>query len=149
MRSYLIGQARFPGVRISERAYNGFLNKLRFDSFYKQLDDWAKAGYKASDEELKDLANLLNWSTGRGSLGRLSNNSKLWNAAFFSPRFALSQPQFYAYPVRRMLKGESSRFLGQRDSEVSKIWAKIAVGHVIKGAEYLLDLRGQKKRLVR
>ena len=137
--------SKIPGVRISERAYNGFLNKLRFDSFYKQMDDWAKAGYKASDEELKELGHLLNWSTGRGSLGPLANNSKLWNAAFFSPRFALSQPQFYAYPVRRMLKGESSRFLGQRDSEVSKIWAKIAVGHVIKGAGILAGFKGAEK----
>jgi hypothetical protein len=52
----------------------------------------AKVAIKqATERELKDLARVINWTTGRGPLGPLSNAGGLLNAIFFSPRFVTSR----------------------------------------------------------
>jgi hypothetical protein len=134
--------SKIPGVDISERAYVGFLNKLRLEAFYKTADDWAKSGLgpknrKATNADYEDLAQLINWSTGRGSVPQ--NLTEVLNAGFFSPRFAASSPQFYW----RGLK--ATRDIGNRDAQVSKIWAQIAVGHVAKNMGILGLLYGAEK----
>tara|TARA_R100001594_G_scaffold32400_1_gene60180 strand:- start:5525 stop:8992 length:3468 start_codon:yes stop_codon:yes gene_type:complete len=131
--------SRIPAFKISERAYTGFLNKLRYDAAFKQLDNWEKAGYRYTKTDLEDLGRLINYSTGRGSIpsGRLSD---ILNSLFFSPRFAVSTPQFYGFPLEtgtRMLLRKPAA----RNAEVSKIWAKIAVGHVVKTAGILWGLK--------
>lgn len=82
-------------VKGSERAYVGFLNKLRADSFSqlsKNVEDPA---------HLKSLATFINSATGRGSLGNLEKIAPELNATLFSPRLIASRlsflnPQFYA-----------------------------------------------------
>ena len=125
-----------PGVALSERAYTGFLNKLRWDSVYKQLDDWTKQGYKYTKKDVKDLAEFINWSTGRGTIpkGWLGpNGNRVLNAGFFSPRFALSIPQFYYKGIKGTGGFIVNKLSGRQTNQLSKIHAKVLVHHVIKG----------------
>lgn len=88
------------GVRASERAYVGFLNKLRADVF----DDFVKKGVRWGIEDpkfLKDAANYINTATGRGGLGPLEPAAVQLNSWFFSPRLMASRlnlinPAYYA-----------------------------------------------------
>ena len=93
---------KIPGfgrlARASNRAYSGFLNKLRADVF----DDIAnKVGKNLSEIELRDLGKFINAATGRGDLGKTLNKAApALNAMFFSPRLIASRmnllnPLFY------------------------------------------------------
>lgn len=97
---------KVPGVKASERAYTGFLNKLRADTFDSLISDAEKMGHVLSDTSgnptpvAKEIANFVNTSTGRGSLGRFEKNAVELNALLFSPRLISSRltmlnPQYY------------------------------------------------------
>jgi len=79
---------KIPGVKHSERAYTGFLTKLRADVF----DDLAKKAIKSGEDirpgtrAAKDLAEVVNTFTGAGRLGRIDNAAPVLNTMFFSPR---------------------------------------------------------------
>ena len=86
----------------SERAYSGFLNKLRTDVFIDFHDNLIKDGLVGEElaKELKSFAEYLNSSLGRGHLGRAEAHANLLNGVFFSPRFVKSRfdiinPLFY------------------------------------------------------
>lgn len=80
-------------VRGSERAYTGYLNKLRVDVFTSGVDEFRKAGLtpEANPEEFKALADFINNASGRGNLGGLEKAAPILNAAFFSPRYVASR----------------------------------------------------------
>lgn len=95
---------KLPGVRASSRAYTGFLNKLRSDTF---TDLYNKAKDLGLDPEnnpklLSDLTEFINAGTGRGKLpGALERAAVNLNSIFFSPRLMASRlqllnPMFYA-----------------------------------------------------
>ena len=91
------------GVKASERAYSGFLNKLRADTFNSILEQSKAAGVNFIDDPkaLKDIASFVNNATGRGSLGPLSQAGPVLNGLFFSPRLMASRvtmlnPAYYA-----------------------------------------------------
>lgn len=101
-------------VRASSRAYTGFANKLRADVF----DDFIKLGERTGAIEnpnfLKDAANFVNTSTGRGSWGEMEKSMGALSTTFFSPRLLKSRldllnPVYYARldPVvrKRALEG--------------------------------------------
>jgi hypothetical protein len=78
----------------TQRAYTGYLNKLRADvfmAFHKQLLD---EGYTGAElmENLKSFAQFINESTGRGSFGK-RGDAVLGNASqlFFAPRYVASR----------------------------------------------------------
>lgn len=81
---------KVPGIRGSERAYVGFLNKLRADTFDHLLQSADMAGESIKDTQtLKDLGNVVNDFTGSGNIGkgdRYANNVPALNATLFSPR---------------------------------------------------------------
>lgn len=97
------------GVDASERAYLGFLNKLRADTFDRMINDLRKAGFEPEEnsEMVKEVAQYINNATGRGDLKQLpggktlEESSPILNATFFSPRLMASRinllrPDYYA-----------------------------------------------------
>ena len=84
---------RIPGVgrlvKASERAYVGFLNKVRADVFDQLL---AKLPEDATEQDKKDIAAFVNAASGRGNMPAVLNQSApLLNALFFSPRLMASR----------------------------------------------------------
>jgi len=77
-----------PGFKASSRAFTGYLNKLRSDTFNSLVDDAKATGH----DPMKDLpfaqsiADFVNNATGRGSLGSLEKYSGALNNIFFAPR---------------------------------------------------------------
>lgn len=74
----------------SNRAYSGFLNKLRadtFDDIYKKAVDLGVA----DDKTVRDIARFVNTATGRGGLGKLEDTAAVLNGVFFSPRLMSSR----------------------------------------------------------
>lgn len=80
-------------VKASERAYVGYLNKIRLDVFTKVSDALIENGYdpNADLQVFKDLASYINNATGRGNLGAFEKSADLLNTAFFSPRYVASR----------------------------------------------------------
>lgn len=92
------------GIKASNRAYVGFLNKLRFDTFVDMVNKADALGLNPrTDRDLsKRIADFINNATGRGTLpGSLSNAAVALNSVFFSPRLIMSRinllnPMYYA-----------------------------------------------------
>jgi hypothetical protein len=82
-------------VAKSERAYVGYLNKMRADLFSKGVNVLQNDGmsFASNPEAYKALATYINASTGRGNLGMLEKAAPILNAAFFSPRLMASRVQ--------------------------------------------------------
>lgn len=78
--------------KASSRAYSGFLNKLRIDTFNYEAKILKETG-RATPENLKALADFVNTASGRGSLGKLGRIAPELNALLFSPRFNASRLQ--------------------------------------------------------
>lgn len=80
-------------VKGSERAYTGYLNKLRVDVFSQFHDNLVYAGIKGDQlkKELKSFAEFVNNASGRGNLGKAEAVAPLLNAVFFSPRYVKSR----------------------------------------------------------
>ncbi len=90
-------------VKVAERAYVGFLNKLRVDVFKKTADELLSRGLSPvrDAEVFKGVAEVVNVFTGRGSMGRLNQVGSSLNLAFFSPRLIVARfqalnPAWYA-----------------------------------------------------
>lgn len=109
---------KIPGVRISERAFVTYGNKLRHDIFKTALKNWERGGKTITDNEVQGLADLINKLTGRGTLGPANQAAPLLSAAFFAPRFAVSRPQAFLmmfHPqarVRNLAAQEIVTFVG-------------------------------------
>lgn len=77
------------GVNASNRAYSGFLNKLRADVFDDFVRQYENLGINLSTDtkKLREIARFINSATGRGDLGKLGNPAAPALAGvFFSPR---------------------------------------------------------------
>ena len=89
-------------VRGSNRAYSGFLTKLRADVFDDIVKTHTKLGGKIDRKFLHGLGDMVNVFTGRGKLSSgLERVAPQLNAMLFSPRLlssrmALLNPVFYA-----------------------------------------------------
>ncbi len=90
-------------VKASERAYVGFLNKLRFDVFADLVNKAELQGLdpRTNRDLTKAIADFINNATGRGTLpGALQKAAVNLNTIFFSPRLIMSRlnlvnPHFY------------------------------------------------------
>jgi hypothetical protein len=84
-------------IKGSERAYVGFLNKMRVDMFRRGIDGFlndpqgAKT-FENSPELYKAFADYIGAATGRGKMPEiLEKSAPILNAAFFSPRLIASR----------------------------------------------------------
>jgi hypothetical protein len=82
-----------PGIRASERSFVNGLNWLRLAAYSRLVEHTeAVRGRELNFDEKRHLAKVINNLSGRTSLPRgLRELSPILNAAFFSPRFALSR----------------------------------------------------------
>jgi hypothetical protein len=115
------------GVKASQRAYTGFLNKLRADTFDSMINTQKELGlytdkqsgltdiFGVNEKLSTDTARYVNIASGRGNLkGLAQDHAALTNAVFFSPRlmsarFALFDPRTYfdiARVPRKILGGK-------------------------------------------
>jgi len=110
-------------VKASERAYLGYLNKMRVDVFDLVDKEMRKSGYspETHPEVYSSMADFINKATGRGSLGKYGERvAPLLNGFFFAPRnlaarFQLLNPMTYAKmpkPVRVMAMKDMAKFVG-------------------------------------
>lgn len=81
------------GVRASNRAYSGFLNRLRADTFDSLVRDAKGVGRDpAADPRLaRSIAKFVNDASGRGGGKFVQEHMRGLNALFFSPRFIASR----------------------------------------------------------
>lgn len=78
---------KIPGVRMSERSFITYGNKIRADVFDDIIAKWERNGANITVGLEKKLAGYLNAATGRGSLGKhLDDLNAVTSALFFSPR---------------------------------------------------------------
>jgi hypothetical protein len=88
---------KIPGIRMSNQAYAGFLNKLRADMFNKYFDYYRRLGADITDPKLlRSLGDFINTATGRAELGEpfgvnLNAAGPLLNLVFFSARLIKSR----------------------------------------------------------
>lgn len=112
------------GIKASERAYVGYLNKLRTDVFKNGSELLQEQGktFETHPEDFKALADFVNSSTGRGKLPNktIEDAAPLLNSLFFSPRLIASRinllnPVYYAKmppKVRIMALKDMAKFAG-------------------------------------
>jgi len=166
---------KIPGfgslARASNRAYSGFLNKLRADVFDDIITRTSATGKNLDSKELADVAKFVNAATGRGNLPSvLERAAPALNAAFFSPRLMASRlnllnPYFYvslSAPARKEAVKSLFSFAGVAGSVLglaklggaevgadprSADFGKIKVGNtrydILGGFQQYLKLAGQ------
>jgi hypothetical protein len=106
----------------SERAYVGYLNKLRVDVYSQGHTYLDSLGYnfQKNSDKYAALADFINNATGRGKLGFLEPIAKELNAAMFSPRLVASRinllnpVKYYKMPkeIRKMALRDMGIFVG-------------------------------------
>ena len=100
-----------PGVRMSERSYILFLNKLRADVFDFTIRSWAKSGRAPSENEMRQIAHFVNVASGRGSTEMLPSALRgllpFMNVTKYSPRLAISRFQVVGATGRALMTPSS------------------------------------------
>lgn len=104
-------------VRGSNRAYAGFLNRQRADTFDAMIESFGGTD-KVTPEEAAAIADFVNKATGRGTVGGMERSADALARYFFSPRFLASRFQ--------LVTGQP--FVGAARRAVAQQYAKFAVG---------------------
>jgi hypothetical protein len=99
-----------PGIRLSQRTFNTFGNKIKVDLAEKAVNNWRRDGVEVTPEMIDSLNRFLNVFTGRGSLGKFEPIADTLNIAFWSPRLLASRiqaPLLLADPVVRKMAAQN------------------------------------------
>ncbi len=118
----VIGKA----IKGSERAYVGYLNKMRWDLFNRFADEYEAQGKTFDNNPVlyKELAHYVNNVTGRGKLGAAESAAPILNSFLFAPRLIASRinmlsnwanPKFYAKvpkEIRVQYFKDMAKFIG-------------------------------------
>lgn len=122
------------GVHASNRAYIGFLNKLRADLFDDMIRKGKEIGidYNNNPRALKAVSNLINAGTGRGSLGKLNQAAPALSSIFFSPRLIASRvqmlnPMMYARALPFIEKNPGVRMASREAAKSMLTFGAIAM----------------------
>lgn len=120
MRSNLAEKVPLIGkiVRASNRAYAGFLNRQRADTFDALVESLGGAD-KITPEQAKSLADFVNTATGRGNVGGFERSADAAARVLFSPRFLASRFQ---------LAFGQHALSGQTKALVAQQYGKFAMG---------------------
>jgi hypothetical protein len=111
---------KIPGVQLSERAYNAYLNSVRADCFDSLLAALKATGNaNVTRAEMKAIANYINVATGRGSLGAAEKYAGELSTIFFAPKLTASRWQFFlgqpmvagSARTRMIIAGEYGKYL--------------------------------------
>lgn len=78
---------KVPGLKVSERVFATYLNKLRFDVF----KDFVKRYPDLPDDAYKSFAKQVNIFSGRGSLGKAESAGHILNLFMFSSRLTAAR----------------------------------------------------------
>lgn len=115
------------GVKASDRAYTGYLTKLRADVFDTIVTNETKAlGRELTDKEMTSISKFINTASGRGELGPyLESHAQTLSTALFAPRLWKSRldmlnPVYYAKldPIGRKYALQSAASFGATASAV-------------------------------
>ena len=81
----------------SQRAYDGYVNSIRIQSYLKLANELSRDGYtyEADPKVFNKLADFVNTTTGRGSLGAADANSRWLNVFLTAPRKVISEVKLY------------------------------------------------------
>ncbi len=113
-------------IKGSERAYIGYLNRMRWDMFkqFSELYESQGKTFENRPDLYKATANLINNQTGRGKLGALENSAPVLSTFLFAPRLIASRintltnwlnPNFYRKvpkEVRVQYFKDMAKFIG-------------------------------------
>lgn len=123
-------------IKGSERAYIGYLNKLRADVFAKTSEQFENEGktIENSPQLYEALATYINSATGRGDLGKLENSAQILNSAFFSPRLIASR-------IRLLTNWANPIWYANTPKEVRWMYAKDMLRFITIGT-VLISLAG-------
>jgi hypothetical protein len=99
---------RLPGgvVKVSGRAYVGYLNALRANVMDYMVNNTKARFGDISDIQAKALANYINIATGRGNFGSGAGAAPSADMVFFAPRLVWSR---FEYILGQPLWGKHSR----------------------------------------
>ena len=140
---------KIPGIKLSEQSYTGFLNKLRWDIMYNQLESWAKRGHRTTKEEIHELAEYILITTGRGTNKAIEKfftpaGTRLLGNMFFSPRHMISIPQFYIRGLKSYYNLAKDApdviFRSGKFNEINRLYATTLTMHLAKGTGLLYGL---------
>jgi len=135
-------------VKASERAYVGFLNKMRWDVYNLLSERLEKQGitFENNPTLYKELASHVNNITGRGNIPKkMERLSPALNAAFFSPRLWASRLKLlsnWANPLwYKKVPKEVRRFYWE---DMGKFAAAASIAYLLSsagGADVETDIR--------
>jgi hypothetical protein len=135
-----LGDIHSAQIRGSERAFTGFLNKLRMDSFSDMVDRYKKLGLdpeaKGNGHIADEIADWVNDASGRGKLPQfLDRSSGLLSTLMYSPRLQASRLRLMN-PIRYMTSSPALRQEAMRAAlNFSMAFGTVAGMAILRGAK--------------
>ncbi len=130
---------RFPGVKMSNRAFITFLNSLRMQAFEAMVKTHPD---KMTPERGKAIASYVNIGTGRGDPGKLAGAMEAASLFLWAPKLLLSRFQLLSgHSIRKAPDAETRKlFVKEYARSLTGFAAMFAIA-ALAGAEFEWDPR--------